>query len=179
VPELLTVRELAGYLKLNPATVMRKAARGDLPAIKIGRQFRFDKEQIDKWLAAKTVGKPVNILVIDDEPVIGRVFKKGLASNGYQVTTITNGLEAIKLVTGKQYNLIFLDLLMPEIDGFAVFKHIRKIDKNVPIVIITGYPDSDLLGKIMEQGPFMVLKKPLNIEDIRKTIHSVIEGANQ
>jgi excisionase family DNA binding protein len=179
VSELLTVRELAGYLKLNPATIMRKAARGELPAIKIGRQFRFDREKIDKWLAGKAVRKSLSILVIDDEAVTGKVFKKGLAGNGYQVTTTTSGLEGIKLVAGGQFHLIFLDLLMPELDGFEVFKRIRKIDRKVPIVIITGYPDSDLLVKIMEKCPFMVLKKPLNIEDIRKIIRSTVEGTHQ
>jgi DNA-binding NtrC family response regulator len=125
------------------------------------------------------VGKPVQILIVDDEAVIGQVFRKSLARNGYQITTTTSGTEAIKLVAKERYHLIFLDLLMPELDGCEVFKQMRKIDKNVPIVIITGYPDSDLLKKIMEQGPFMVLKKPLNIGDIRKVIRSVVEGAHQ
>jgi excisionase family DNA binding protein len=65
--ELLTVRELAEYLKLNSATVMRKAARGEIPAIKIGRQFRFDRIQIDIWLKQRIVGSPASLKVVDEE----------------------------------------------------------------------------------------------------------------
>lgn len=171
--EMLTTRELAQYLKLNHATVMRKAARGEIPAIKIGRQFRFDKDQIDQWLAQKAVGKHASILVIDDEPLIGQFFKDSLAKNGYQVTAAASGTEALDLFTAQRFDLIFLDLVMPELDGCEVFKRIRKVDKHVPIAIITGYPDSDLMSKAMEQGPFMVLKKPLGIDDVRKTIRSL------
>lgn len=171
--ELLTVRELAQYLKLNPATVTRKAARGEIPAIKVGRQFRFDKEHIDKWLSHQSVGRPAHILVIDDEPLIGQFFKDSLTRSGYQVTAVTSGAEALDLFAISRFDLIFLDLVMPELDGHEVFKRIREIDEHVPICIITGYPDSDLMRKAMEQGFFLVLKKPLNANDIRKTIRSL------
>lgn len=76
--ELLTPHELARYLKLNHTTVIRKANKGEIPAIKIGKQFRFDKYQIDKWLFQHTVGRQAQILVVDDEPVIGQLFRDSL-----------------------------------------------------------------------------------------------------
>lgn len=177
--ELLTVRELAQYLKLNPATVTRKAARGEIPAIKVGRQFRFDKERIDNWLSQQSVGRPVHILVIDDEPLIGQLFKDSLSKSGYQVSTTTSGAEALELFATSRFDLIFLDLVMPGLDGCEVFQRIREIDEHVPICIITGYPDSDLMTKVMEQGPFSILKKPLRIDDIYKTIVSIVGISNK
>ncbi len=176
--ELLTVRELAIYLKLNPATVMRKASKGELPAIKIGRQFRFDKKQIDDWLTQKMVGKQLNILVVDDEQVIGNFFKDLLTKSGYQVIAITNGRQASELVAKERFDIIFLDLVMPEMDGPSVLKSVRQIDDLVPIVIITGYPDSDLMQRAMEQGPLTVLRKPLEADEVRKTINS-LTGLNK
>ncbi len=172
--ELLTVRELAQYLKLNPATVTRKTARGEIPAIKIGRQFRFHKEQIDKWLSQQALGRSIHILVIDDEPIIGQFFKDSLSKKGYQVTATTSGTEALELFATNRFDLIFLDLVMPGLDGCELFQCIRKLDEHVPITIITGYPDGELLTRVMEQGPFLVLKKPLNTNNIRKTVRSLV-----
>ena len=169
---LLTPQELAEVLQLNSATITRKAKRGEIPAIKIGKQFRFDRYQIDKWLIQQTVGRPAYILVIDDEPVIGQLFRDSLDKNGYRVTTVSNSLEALELVAKQQFDLIFLDLVMPEIDGSELFRHIRKIDKQVPIAIITGYPDSELLIKAKEQGPFIIMIKPITDDDILQAAHT-------
>ena len=79
---LLTPQELAEVLQLNSATITRKAKKGEIPAIKIGKQFRFDRDQIDKWLTQQTVGRPAYILVIDDEPIIGQLFMDSIDKNG-------------------------------------------------------------------------------------------------
>jgi excisionase family DNA binding protein len=169
--ELLTVRELAEYLKLNSATVMRKAARGEIPAIKIGRQFRFDKSQIDKWLTQRIVGKPVAVLVIDNEPVIGQFFKDLLGRDGHRVTSVTSGNDALGLIVKEHFDIIFLDLVMPGLTGPEVFKRIRQVDRDVPIAFITGYPDSDLVQKAMDQGPFIIIRKPIEANEIQVTIN--------
>ncbi|MBN2463062.1 MAG: response regulator [Dehalococcoidia bacterium] len=170
--ELLTPHELARYLKLNHTTVIRKANKGEIPAIKIGKQFRFDKDQIDKWLFQQTVGRPAHILVIDDEPVIGQLFRDSLEKNGYHVTTMLSSLEALELVARQHFDLIFLDLAMPELDGSELFRRIRNTDKQVPVAIITGYPDSELLIKAKEHGPFMIMIKPFTDNEILQAVHT-------
>ena len=175
---LITPQELAGMLQLNSATITRKAKRGEIPAIKIGKQFRFDRDQIDKWLIQQTVGRPAYILVIDDEPVIGQLFRDSLDKNGCRVATASNSLEALELVARQQFDLIFLDLVMPEIDGSELFRNIRKIDKQVPIAIITGYPDSELLIKAKEQGPFIIMIKPITYDDILQAVHTFSRQSN-
>jgi excisionase family DNA binding protein len=170
--ELLTSQELAKYLKLNQATVIRKAQKGEIPAIRIGKQLRFNKSSIDSWLLRKTVGRPLQILVVDDEQLILNLFVNILKGKDFEVTTTPNPMEASELITTMHFDLIFLDLVMPGMDGSELFRRIRGIDKLVPIVVITGYPDGDLLNKVMEQGPFMVLKKPFSVDEIIKTVRS-------
>jgi len=170
--ELITAQELARYLKLNPTTVIRKAHKGEIPAIKIGKHFRFDKEQIDKWLLRQTVGRPLQILVVDDEPIIGKLFKDSLEVIGYQVVSEPSSIKALNLVARGHFDLIFLDLVMPDIDGSEVFRRIREIDKNVPIAIITGYPDSDLLQKANQHGPFLIMTKPFTGDDILQAVNT-------
>lgn len=168
--QLLTPRELAGYLRLNQTTVIRKAMKGEIPAIRVGKQFRFDKNQIDRWLLQQTVGRKAKILVIDDEPLVLQLFRDALPKSGYNVTTSSDGAEALELTATGHFDLIFLDLVMPKIDGSELFRRIRQKDKQVPVIIITGYPDSELLKKAKQQGPFMILIKPFTAEDILQAV---------
>ena len=170
--ELLTSKEIAEYLKLDQVTVRRKAIKGEIPAIRIGRRLRFDRDQIDNWLLRARIVQGINILVVDDDPPVGKLFKVLLEGQGYQVAIALDGLEALGLVEKQRFDLIFLDLLLPELDGAELFQRIRQIDKHVPVAIITGYPDSNLMAKAMEQGPFLVMKKPFNSDNILNTVHS-------
>jgi excisionase family DNA binding protein len=170
--ELLTSQELANYLKLNQATIIRKAQKGEIPAIRIGKQLRFNKSSIDRWLREKTTGRQSRVLVIDDDPIILNLFANGLKGNGFYIATTTDADEALELIAKEHFDIIFMDLIMPEINGSELFPRIREIDELVPIAIITGYPDSELMNKVMKQGPLLVLKKPFSIDDIIKTLHS-------
>jgi len=174
--KLLSTKELAEYLNVTPLTVRRKALTGEIPSVKIGNLLRFDKKKIDRLLAEKSSRRPVQILVVDDEPLVGELFKESLNKNGYQVTTTLSSIEALELLKTKHYDLVFLDLLIPELDGAELFSHIRQMDRKIPVAIITGYPDSDMMSRAMEYGPFTVLKKPFTSDDILDTVHIFVEG---
>jgi excisionase family DNA binding protein len=174
--KLLSTKALAEYLDMAPLTVRRKTLTGEIPSIKIGNRLRFDKQQIDRWLLEKSNRRPVHILVVDDEPLVGELFKDSLNEPGYQVTTTLSSIEALELINTRHFDLIFLDLLMPELDGAELFRRIRQTDKRIPVAIITGYPDSNLMGKAMEHGPFTVLKKPFTGDDILNTVQRFVEG---
>ncbi len=170
--KLLTTKEIADYLDLNEVTVRRKATSGEIPSVKVGRHFRFNKLQIDQWLLKRSSGSPKRILVIDDNPMILQLFRDCLRKNNYEIYATSGGMEALDLVNNKSFDLIFLDLIMPEIFGNKVFLAIKEIDKDVPIAIITGYPDSDLLKEVIQYGPFLVLNKPFTCEDILRVVQT-------
>ena len=172
--ELLTTIELAEYLKLRPETVIRKAKKGELPAIRIGRQFRFEKSQIDNWLLQKVIGKELHILVVDDEPVISQLFEFILRKVGVRVTTALSSIEALSLIKEGQFDIAFIDLKMPIVDGNELIMRLRQVDDRLPIVIITGHPDSKLLEKALQYTPFMVLKKPFGPGEILSVIRSIV-----
>jgi len=174
--KLLSTKRVAEYLDISPLTVRRKVKSGEIPSIKIGHQLRFDKQLIDRWLLDRSNRKPVQILVVDDEPLVGELFKHSLNEPGYQVTTILSSIEALELLNTKQFDLIFLDLLIPELDGVELFHRIRQMDQQIPVAIITGYPDSDDMKRAMEHGPFMVMKKPFTSDDILNTVQSFVNG---
>jgi excisionase family DNA binding protein len=171
--ELLTAKELARYLKVSPRTVLRRARNGELPAIRVGKRFRFNKKQVDRWLSERTVSKPVEILVIDDEPVIGELLRASLGMCGYRVTTTTSSRQGLELVAARRFDLIFLDLVMPELDGSEVFRRIREVDRDTTVAIVTAYSDSELMKKAMEYGPFLVIRKPFAIVEVIEAVRSL------
>ncbi len=175
--KLFSATQLAEYLNLKPVTVRRKAKKGQIPSIRVGNRLRFDKQQIDRWLLMHSNGKPLHILVVDDDTIIGQLFKDSLDKHGYQVTATLSSLEALELVGSKHFDMIFLDLFIPELDGAELFLRIRQMDKRVPIAIITGYPDSDLMNKAMAHGPFTVMKKPFDSNQILDAVRLFTQGA--
>lgn len=164
--ELLTTKEIAEYLKLRPETVLRKVKKREIPAIKLGGRFRFDKGEVDDWLHQKAAAKG-RILVVDDEEIIRQLFRETLQREGHSVLTAQSGSEALKLIKDWDFDLIFLDLKMPKLNGAETFRKIRRISGTVPIVIITGFPISKLMEEALNQGPFGVMKKPFAPSDIR------------
>jgi two-component system response regulator (stage 0 sporulation protein F) len=173
--ELLTTKEVASYLKLRPETVLRGVKKGEIPAIKVGGHFRFDKKQIDAWLQNNSTSKK-RILVIDDDEPIRKLFKETLEKNNYHVLTVDSGSQALKLVHSWNFDLIFLDLKMPVMDGVETFRKIRRIDKNIPVVIITGYTAGEMLKKALKQAPFGVMKKPFGAKDILRSTENFLNG---
>jgi two-component system, sensor histidine kinase len=173
---ILTVKELAEYLKMNRRILQRKACNGEIPAFKLGRQYRFDKELIDKWLSQKTATNTLHILVVDDDPIIRRLFIRSLGGNGNQITTIDNGFEALELVARKRFDLIFLDLLMPVIDGGELFARIRDIDKHVTMTIMTNEVDTKLLKRALKKGPVLLMHKPLDSCDVLEALGSFTQN---
>ena len=163
---LMNVEELAEHLRLTKRTIYRLLKKGNIPAVKVGHKWRFNKEVIDKWLQPNTVGVKLRILVTDDDPIIGLLFREALETLGHTVVTADTSAEGLEYVERLDFGLIFLDLKMPEMDGAELLRRIKTVRPEVPVTIITGYPDSEIMVRAMEQGPFSVMKKPFGVSDI-------------
>ena len=170
--ELLSTKEAAEYLDIKPTMIRHKAQSGAIPSIRNGNRLRFDKREIDRWLQQRTNERLSHVLVIDNDPVIGDLIKNTLELGKYQVMTALSSLEALEIIKQKQFAFIFLDLALPEVDGAELFRCIRKINKDVLVIIVTAYPDSEVMARAMEYSPFLVLKKPFTINDILLAVHS-------
>ncbi len=168
--KLMTVEEVAGYLRVTEKTVYRLLRRGRIPAAKVGHLWRFDQDSIDEWLHQNSVGVKANILVIDDEETIRALFKETLEELGHSVIVAENGSEGLELVKQRDFDLVFLDLKMPGIDGVELLRQIKTIKPKLPVTIITGYPDSDMMARILAQGPFGFMSKPFGESDIQAAI---------
>ena len=103
--ELMTVEEVADYLRVAEKTIYRLLRRGSFPATKVGHSWRFDKASIDDWLHRNSVGVRASILVVDDEEVIRALFKESLEELGHRVVTAGNSSEGLELVKQRDFDL--------------------------------------------------------------------------
>ena len=78
--------------------------------------------------------------------------------------------EALAALDKQHFDLLFLDLKLPDGPADDVYGAAKKIDPELPIIIITGYPDSEMLDRILEEGPITVLKKPLQVDQLPQTV---------
>jgi len=164
--ELMTLEEVADYLRLTKITIYRLLKRGGIPATQVGRRWRFEKSAIDEWIHRRSVGTKATILVIDDEEVIRALFKETLEELGHTVITASTGSKGLELVKQRNFDLLFLDLKMPGTDGAELFRQIKTIKPKLPVTIITGYPNSDMMARALAQGPFGVMNKPFGESDV-------------
>ena len=171
---LMTLEELANYLRVTKKTIYRLLERGRIPARKVGRQWRFDKASIDTWLRESSKKTAANILVIDDDEEICSLFKDALEESGFAVTTVNNSSKGLELVKDQDYSLVFLDLKMPGMDGAELFRRIKEAKPNLPVTIITGYPDSDLMMRALTYGPLGVMNKPFSGSDILAAVNNYL-----
>lgn len=171
---LMTLPELAEFLRVTEKTIYRLIDRGMIPATKVGRQWRFDRSKIEKWLGEKSTGGKANILVVDDEEIVRALIKETLEDAGHKVTAAETGEQGLKFVKEHDFDLIFLDLKMPRMDGAELFRQIKRTKPESSVIIITGYPDSAIMARALAHGPFGVIRKPFNESDILLAVKNFI-----
>jgi len=170
--EVMTLEEVAEYLKIAKPTLYRLLEEGKIPAFKVGNQWRFTKELINQWLWNQ-IPKGKRVLVVDDEEVVCDSLTKVISLDGHQVVAVQSGIDAIKWVKSSTFDLVFLDLVGLDINGVEILKQIKEINPDLPVVIITGYPDSELMDQALKLGPLSVVKKPFTIDQIRSVMKPV------
>jgi two-component system, response regulator, stage 0 sporulation protein F len=183
---LMDVKQTAEYLKMNRMTVYKLAREGKIPAFKIASEWRFKKEVIDQWLMSQLGNKPMfknldlaqilprqkSVLVVDDEEVIRDYFQKVLSD--YRVTTAASGEEALSLIGRDRPDLVLLDFKLPGIDGIQTLKKIKKIDKNITVVMLSAFGDQNTSKQATRLGAFAFLSKPFDLTQTK----SILEAAS-
>jgi excisionase family DNA binding protein len=170
----LTTEEVLDYLQVNLRTVYRLIKRGRIPAIRVGRQWRFRKRDIDAWLGghkqqspARTAGlERPRVLVVDDEEAVRDLIAKTLTMADYQVDTASDGQGALDQLKDTDFDLLITDLKMPGMDGLNVIRQARKLSPSLPIIIITGYSTEASAIEAINLGVCGYLTKPFRLPRI-------------
>jgi two-component system response regulator AtoC len=116
------------------------------------------------------------ILVIDDERDIGWLFSKILTEEGYQVLIALNGREGISTIQKEKPDLVILDLKLPGMDGIETLREIRKFDKDLLVVVLTGYETVETAVEAMKLGAYDYFSKPVDIDKIKTLIKDALRA---
>jgi excisionase family DNA binding protein len=158
----LTTEQVLGYLRVNLRTVYRLIKAGKIPAVRVGRQWRFRKTDIDAWLdsqrprggAPATAGLPVagdprpeprssraRVLVVDDEASIRDPLARILTMSDYDldVETAPDARAALERIRAQPFDLVITDLKMPGMDGLAMLRETKRYLPDVRFIVITGF----------------------------------------
>src|SRR5688500_5867213 len=116
-----------------------------------------------------------SILLVEDEENLHEALKMNLELEGYQVTSAFDGISAMKAVGNEYFDLIILDVMIPEIDGFGVTQNIRLTNTEVPILILSARDSSAdrVLG--LKKGADDYLTKPFNLEELLLRVKKLIQ----
>src|SRR6476646_5982797 len=178
----LTTEEVLEYLQVNLRTVYRLIKAGKIPAVRVGRQWRFRQRDIDAWLetqrprgsrgatapaAARATPAPAGgrprVLVVDDEATIRDLLSKTLALAEYDVDLAPDGRTALERLRIIPYDLLITDLKMPGVDGLTVIREARRLKADLPVIIITGFSNEASAIEAVNLGVSGYLTKPFRV----------------
>jgi excisionase family DNA binding protein len=172
----LTPNEVAELLMVNPVTVRQWASRGLLRSLTTpGGHRRFllgDVEEFARSRGATPVarrsGRPDRVLIVDDDPNVGRLIAEVIQERDDHVETeiAHDGFEAGAMVESFRPHALVLDLMMPGMDGFEVCRRLRGRPtlNHIRIVAVTGFPSPENVDRILAAGADACLPKPIDPE---------------
>ena len=117
---------------------------------------------------------PLRILIVDDDRAICDYLQTLLERDGYQVKTLSDPTGVIAELRRRDYHVVILDLMMPKRDGIEVLRDIRKLDKDIAVVIFTGYPNLETAVSAIKLDAVDYIKKPFNVDEFRTVIARVM-----
>jgi len=114
------------------------------------------------------------ILIVDDEKDIGFLLGAFLKREGYEPFYVSTGQEALKIFDKQPFNLVLLDIKMPDINGIELLKEFKKKRSNINVIVITAYPSIETAVEAMREEAFDYINKPFNLEELKQLIERAL-----
>jgi two-component system response regulator PilR (NtrC family) len=114
------------------------------------------------------------ILIVDDEKSICILLETFLKKEGYKPFYVLTGQEALKRVSKESFDVILLDIKMPDINGVELLKEIKKTKPSINVIMITAYPSIETAVTAMHEDAYDYIIKPINLEELKRVIESVL-----
>jgi len=116
----------------------------------------------------------VKILLLEDDVILQEIIEEFLVENGYEVESFYDGENALDAIGEKHYDMLLLDVNVPNIDGFEILSYLREIGNTTPAIYITSLSGIDDLKKGFDLGADDYLKKPFELEELRARIEHIV-----
>ncbi len=126
--------------------------------------------------AGQPEGVRPTLLVVDDEEALCNLIRDALARRGYRVLVATSGPEGVRLYRehAPHVKLVILDMVMPGMDGRAVFEALRAIDPDVRVLVSSGYMDEGTAANILRRGVAGFLRKPYTLRELVDAVQAAL-----
>lgn len=123
--------------------------------------------------------KKKKVLVVDDENDLLLIIKTALMSDGYDVETASNGMDAIAMAGDKVPDLVILDMMMPEMNGFEVLSQLRQdpSTERTPVIMLTGISEKGTIREALDSGVNYYIVKPFEFHDLLSKVKLAISDA--
>ncbi len=118
----------------------------------------------------------LEVLLLDDEPIVGKRLKPALAKIGCNVEVFEDPKKALERIDQKEFDIVVTDIRMDEVDGLQVLEHVRQSSERTKVIMITGYAMMAVAREAMEKGAFDFISKPFKPDDLRKVIAKAAEA---
>ncbi len=178
--EILTVSQASKYCKVSSKTIINWIDAGHLKAYKtVGGHRRIKKEDLDQFLKEKGMPLPEEskveerkrILVVDDDKIIVETIVQALEEDeyGYEMISASDGFEAGLQVSHFKPDLLILDIMMPDINGYEVCQKVKSAPetKDTKIIVLSAYLDDEAFKQMKEYGADACFSKPLPLEQLK------------
>ena len=186
----LTTEQVLEYLQVNLRTVYRLIKAGKIPAVRVGRQWRFRKRDLDAWLDSQrargwrpaAVPEPTvrlsaarpRILVVDDEASSRDSSSKALELEKYDVEAAPDGRSALERLRLYPYDLLIAELRMPGMDRLTVIREAKRLKADLPVIIITRYSTEASAIEAVNLGVTGYLTKPVSTPQLLAAVKKAI-----
>ncbi len=121
-------------------------------------------------------GSHLRLLVIDDEPIVGKRLKQLFTKMGLGVETFTNPVPAMEAMERYPFDIVVTDLKMNGMNGMEVLKRVKDINPEAKVVIITGYAQLDTASEAFRRGVFDFIAKPFRLDELKRVIVKAMSG---
>lgn len=116
------------------------------------------------------------IMIIDDEPIVGKRLKQALEKSGYAVETFQTGATALNRLAEKEFDIVVTDVRMDEIDGLDILNRVNQQWPKTKVIIITGYATIEVARQALAKGAFDFVAKPFKPDELREVIQRAVKS---
>ncbi|MBF0553363.1 MAG: response regulator [Nitrospirae bacterium] len=120
------------------------------------------------------MGKGYEVLIVDDEPIVGKQLRLALSKDGYSVETYTVPSDALKRIDEKEFDIVVTDIRMDDVNGIEVLERALGRSGKTKVIMITGFAMMELVRYAMGKGAFDFLEKPFTPDDLRAAVGKAV-----
>jgi CheY-like chemotaxis protein len=129
------------------------------------------EEQKMKAVEEKPAGEKLHVMILDDEPIVGKRLKPVLEKSGFEVEFFEDPTEALSRLSEKEFDIVVTDLRMEGVDGIHVLEHVMDKCKNTRVILITGYATVEVAREALVKGAFDFIAKPFKPRDLTAVVN--------